>query len=124
MASIIIAHPGGMKPPRPPGKGAGPSSKMQPPAPPAMDAPDAAGGEGGKVSHEDCVFIPADKHCGSCSNYSPQDGSCIKVTGTMDPEDCCVRFFVASGEQGPDEQEPDADDMGDGASPPPPGANG
>ena len=121
MAAVIISP--GMKPPRPPGKGAGPSSKMQPPAPPT-DTQVSAAGDGGKVSHEDCVFIPADKHCGSCSNYSPQDGSCIKVTGTMDTEDCCVRFFVASGEQGPDEQEPDADDMGGEASSLPPGANG
>lgn len=122
--AIITPHPGGpMRPPRPPAKGGAMPPSLSPPKPPADDAPDKAA-DGGKVSHEDCLFIPANMHCGSCANYSPEDGSCAKVVGTMDPDDLCIRYFKSLGD-GEDndndvnaEPDLDADDTGDGSPSP------
>lgn len=92
------------KPPRPPAKfGGGP--KMAPPKPPEEENPEASA-EGGKASREDALFVSSDKHCGNCSNYSQQDGSCAKVDGQFDPEDACLRYFQAgSSEQETPEEE-------------------
>lgn len=121
MAAVIIApRPGGMKPPRPPSKG-GEGPKISPPKPPTDDSqPDT----GGKVSREDCVFIPAGKHCGSCQKYSAETGECSKVEGVFDPEDACVRYFTAIGEDMDNDSgaEPDMDADDQQGPPPPAGA--
>lgn len=75
-------------------------SKM---APPGMEDKKPMG----KASPEDAQVIRADMHCLDCHNYDPTSGECSKVEGSFDPQDGCVKFFEAIGQD-----EPDDDDMG------------
>ena len=106
--------PGRMPPPRPPSGGGAKPAGMPPPT----AHQEESAGDSGKYTHEECLFVNADQHCGNCKNYSAEDGSCAVVEGQMDLEDACLRFFE-SGEQ-EEQVEPDGDE---GAEMPAPGAD-
>lgn len=97
-------------PPRPM-RGGGPpppSDKMPPPSMPPKPQQEGSG----KTSREECLFVRADQHCGSCAHFG-EDGSCDVVDGQMQPEDACLRFFepMGGGEQEEQiEQVPDGDE--------------
>ncbi len=89
IAIVIGAHPA--------------SGKMPPPG--ADDKP--MSDSDGKVSPEEATIIRSDEHCIDCKNYDPTSGECAKISGSFDPQDACVKFFEAIGND-----EPDADDTG------------
>ncbi len=93
MIAVGVDKPKGMKAPG-----------LEDKAPMKPDAED----EGGKASVAEAHKVGADQHCKDCANYQAESGECSKVDGYWDPEDACVRYFEAAG----NEEEPDADDQG------------
>lgn len=107
--TVVIGHPKGDMPK--------PGGRMQPPG--MQDGP--ATGQDGKVSPEDAQVLRSDQHCIKCSMYDPTSGECSKVSGSLDPDDGCVKYFEAIGSDEPDDDDSggmpddDADDQGQAA---------
>ncbi len=64
----------------------------------------------GKVSPEEAEVHRADQICVNCTMYDPTSGECSKVAGSFDPQDGCVKYFEAIGDDTP--RDPD-----DGSAP-------
>lgn len=83
---------------------AGPGKEKMPP-PGAMDKV----GDG-KVSPEEAGVYRSDQTCVQCGHYDPTSGECSKVAGNFDPQDGCMEYFEAIGDDTPPEDDGMPDD--------------
>src|SRR5579859_225215 len=70
----------------------------------------ASSDDAGKAPPEDAVVIRAGKECHMCRNYAPESGKCSEVSGYFDPEDQCIRYFVAIAGAKDDEESEEGDE--------------